>query len=118
MNLRTLGILHGAVDLFLDVRAGAQGALGGEDFAMSKPAGEHIKKMHAMFDENSATLLAIPEPMIRLETFVGSVILEKTMQKLSERFRFDQAADNIEKRIITLHQVGDEQKIFLLCQPN
>ena len=109
---------HHAVDLLLDLGSRAQCALGGDDLPTSKPAGEHIKEVHTVLDENAAALLLIPEPMVCAETLVGGVIFEKAVKKLAQDFRFNQPPDEIEKPVITLHQIGNDEEIFLFCKPD
>lgn len=114
----TARVTHGAIDLFLEVSAGTQGALGGDNLATAKPCGEEIKKMDAVLDEDAAALLAIPKPMIGPEPLVRGVILEIAVQELAEDPAFDHPPDNVRERIIALHQIGDQQQALLSCHPN
>src|SRR5687768_15136456 len=64
-----------------------------------------------MFDEDPAALAAIPEPMFRFQTFIAGVVLEITMKNFTQRFGFNEGFDRLEKRIVALHQIGNEDEM-------
>ena len=86
--------------------------LRGNNFAGAQPTRQHVEEMHAMLDEDSAALLAIPEPMLRRKILVGGVVLEVAVQEFAKRLAIDDLADDVEQRVVSLHQVRDEQSIL------
>src|ERR1051326_232980 len=86
IDRRVLAIPNGAIDLFLDFSAGSQCALGSNNLTPPEPAGEHVKKMHAMLDENATALRGIPKPMLHSESFVRSVVFKEAMEKFTQHF--------------------------------
>ena len=69
--------------------------------------------MHSVFDKNSTALFAVPEPVFRRKPLVGGVVFEITVQKFSPNLRLDKFLYRLIPRVVSLHEVGDKQKIAL-----
>ena len=111
VEMHAAWVAHGALHLVLAAVGPATG-LRGDDFAGAQPTGQHVEEVHAVLDEDSAALFAVPEPVLRRQILVGRVVLEVTVQQFAERSAFDDLADDVEQRVVSLHQVRDEQPIL------
>src|SRR6185503_13835339 len=60
-----IAIANRAIDLFFDVRSRPKRPLRGHDPPVPEPPGVEIEEVNAMLNKNAATLLAVPEPMLR-----------------------------------------------------
>ena len=107
IEMRAARITHRALHLVLATVGPATG-LRGNNFTGAQPTRQHVEEMHAMLDKDSAALLAIPEPMLRRKIFVGSVVLKVAVQEFAKRLAIDDPADDVEQRVVSLHQVRDK----------
>ena len=113
INERTAGVAGGALHLFLQAGAGPQGALRGDDLSRAEPTFEEVEEVDAVLDENAAAFRRVPKPMIGPEAFVARGIVEGTAQAGAERAGFDEPADGVEDRVVTLHEIGHAKEFAL-----
>ena len=50
--------------------------------------------------------------MFGRKILVGRVVLEIPVQQFAEQLALDELADDVEQRVVSLHQIGDEQPVL------
>jgi hypothetical protein len=97
------------LDLLLDHGIAANPNLGRLDAPRAEPPGEQVEEVDPVLDENATALAAIPEPVLRREVLVRGVVREGAVEHIAQHPAFHQPADGVEERVVSLHEVSDQQ---------
>src|SRR5207244_648453 len=83
------------------------------DSSWPEPAGEQVEEVDPVFDEDTAALAALPEPVSRRQVLVRGPVLEGPVEDIAQHPSLDKPADGVEERIVALHEVGNQQTVPL-----
>src|SRR5947209_3724776 len=106
---QSIAIADRGVDVLFDRRPGSDADLRGLDSPGPEPPGEQIEEVDSVLDKDAATLAAVPKPVFGWQVFIGSVVLKRPVKHFTKDPVLDQPTNGVEKRVVPLHEVGDEQ---------